>query len=102
MISARLALIAWAVIGPLLAAGIMWGREHVMVSGAVTVERNKGVVACNARVATIETTTNRASLDAVERATTAAREMLPTPSEMVALQKICDASPACRSRRPNP
>jgi NAD(P)H-dependent flavin oxidoreductase YrpB (nitropropane dioxygenase family) len=99
VITARLALIAWAVIGPLIAGGIMWGREKVMVAGAVANERNAGIVACNARVAEITRAHDEAIDASVDEAIAAADTIGPTPGEMVALQKLCDASLGCRSRR---
>jgi hypothetical protein len=98
----RLALIIWAVIGPLLAGGLMWGREKILVAGAERVARNDARIECNARVAEI-TRAHDAAIDAsVDEAIAAADAILPTPAEMVALQKICDASMGCRSRRSSP
>lgn len=77
----------------------MWGREKVLVSAAIQAERNAGVVACNARAAEIERAHNKAVDDKVDEAIAAADAIGPTPMEMVALQKICDASLGCRSRR---
>lgn len=95
----RLGLLIWAVVGPLLAGSIMWGREKVLVAAAISTTRDAGVVTCNARVAEIERAHNEAIDASVDEAIAAADAMLPTPAEMVALQRLCDASIGCRSRR---
>lgn len=95
----RLGLLIWAVIGPLLAGGVMWGREKVLVAAAISTTRDAGVVTCNARVAEIERAHNEAIDASVDDAIAAADAVIPTPAEMVARQQICDASRGCRSRR---
>ena len=95
----RLGLMIWAVVGPLLAGSIMWGREKVMVHAAISTTRNAERVVCNARVAEIERAHNAAIDDSVDEAIAAADAVIPAPAEMVARQQICDASRGCRSRR---
>lgn len=95
----RLGLLIWAVVGPLLAGSIMWGREKVMVYAAVHNTRNAERVVCNARVAEIERKHNEAIDRSVDEAIEASEAVIPTPAEMVARQQICDASRGCRSRR---
>lgn len=92
-----------AVIGGVLAGAAMYGtmlvREKVVVAGVRQVERNAATVVCNARVAEIERAHNDAIDTSVDEAIAAADAVMPTPAEMVARQKICDASLGCRSRR---
>ena len=99
MITLRTGLLAWAIIGPLIAGGIMWGREKVLVAAAISTTRNAATVTCNARVAEIERAHNAAIDASVDEAIAAADATMPTPAEMVARQQICDASRGCRSRR---
>jgi hypothetical protein len=89
----------WAVIGPLVAGGLMWGREQLMVNGAISNTRNAERVVCNARVAEIERRHNEEIDKSVDEAIAAADAVIPAPAEMVARQQICDASKGCRSRR---
>ena len=95
----RLGLLIWAVVGPLLAGSIMWGREKIMVAGAISTTRDAERIVCNARVAEIERAHNEAIDASVDEAILAADAVIPTPAEMVARQQICDASRGCRSRR---
>jgi len=92
-------LIIWAIVGPLLAGGIMWGREKIMVSGAISNTRAAERVVCNARVAEIERVHNEEIDKSVDDAIAAADAVIPSPAEMVARQQVCDASRGCRSRR---
>lgn len=92
-----------AVLGGVLAGAAMYGtmlvREKVVVAGVRQVERNAATVVCNARVAEIERAHNEAIDLSVDEAIAAADAVIPTPAEMVARQRICDASRGCRSRR---
>ena len=92
-------LIIWAIVGPLLAGGIMWGREKIMVAGAISTTRAAERVVCNARVAEIERVHNEEIDKSVDDAIAAADAVIPSPAEMVARQQVCDASRGCRSRR---
>ena len=95
----RLGLLIWAVVGPLLAGSIMWGREKVMVHAAISTTRDAERIVCNAPVAEIERRHNEEIDRSVDDAIAAADAVIPTPAERVARQQICDASRGCRSRR---
>ena len=97
-----------AIIGALAGAAVSGGvtyvsmlaREEIVVRGAVAVERDKGIIACNLRVGEIETAHNKAVSDAVEEARRAAREVAPTPEARAELVALCNRSASCRSRKP--
>ena len=102
----RLGLMVWAVVGPVLTGGVVYGsmliREAVVVQGAVKATKNQETVVCNARVAEIERQHNQAVEDSVDSVIAAIDALGPTPAELVARQKLCDVSPGCKSRRPGP
>jgi hypothetical protein len=77
--------------------GYMKVREIIVVKAAVKAERNAGVMACNARVAQIETANKTAVTKAVEEATRA-EALVPDTPEGAELVKLCNASASCRSR----
>ena len=99
MMTLRTGLIIWGIVAPIIAGGVMWGREKIMVAGAISTTRNAERVVCTARVAEIERRHNEEIDKSVDEAIAAADAVIPAPAEMVARQQICDASRGCRSRR---
>jgi hypothetical protein len=90
------------IIGGAVTGGVtfmsMKAREAIVVAGAVSVEKNKGVTICNARVAEIERVQNSAVEQSVGEAIGAANSVDPTPEDKAALIALCKASASCRSR----
>ncbi len=93
-----------ALAGAALSGGLTYGamlvREQIVVDGAVTAERNKGVLTCNARVGEIERVHNTAVTEAVEEARRAAEAVTPTPETPAEIVALCQKSASCRSRKP--
>lgn len=88
--------------GAVLSGGLtyttMLAREAIVVQGAVKIERDKGVVICNARVGEIERATNAAVSAAVEEARAAAAAVPDTPADKAAILELCAKSASCRER----
>lgn len=91
---------AGAAFGASTMYGTMIIRERIVVSGAVSTERNAGIVVCNARVGEIEAAHNGAIAKAVEDATTAAAAVSVTPDAPAELAALCKADDACRKDTP--
>lgn len=92
--------LAGALAGGGLTYTTMLAREAIVVQGAVKVERDKGVVTCNARVSEIERVHNAAVSAAVEEARAAAAAVTPTPEAPAEIMALCQRSASCRERRP--
>lgn len=97
---AALGALAGAAAGGFLTYGTMIAREAIVVQGAVKVERDKGVAACNVRVGEIERAHNKAVEEAVEEARRAAEAVTPTPETPAEIMALCAKSSSCRSRKP--
>jgi hypothetical protein len=101
-------MIGWmfAILGAIAGAAVSGGvtfigmaaREKIIVAGAVSTERNAGVVTCNSRVAEIERVHNVAVQVAVDDAISATNQIEETPEDVAALKALCKASASCRSR----
>ena len=91
-----------AIAGAAVSGGVtfmaMTAREKIVVAGAVSAERNAGVVTCNSRVAEIERVHNVAVQAAVDDAISATNQISETPEDAAELKKLCAASASCRSR----
>lgn len=87
-----------ALMAPFVGYGIGRVQGEIEKKWAVSQETHKQLVACNMRVGEIETKLNRDVADAEERARVAASGVGDTPTVPAELQKLCDASPSCRSR----
>ena len=98
MLTTRLALVIWAVVGPMLAAGLMRGREAVMVRAAVHATRIEQQSACNDRVAQVARAHDKEVDDEVDAALAAVAALSPTPTTPEGLRALCDRSASCRSR----
>ena len=98
MLTARIALVIWAFVGPMLAAGLMRGREAVMVRASIRATRIEEQSACNDRVAQIALATNSAVDKAVAEAVAAANEAQATPDTPADILALCNKSASCRSR----
>lgn len=89
--------------GALLSGGVtfaaMAARERIVVNGAVSAEKKAGVVACNARVMTIETAHNAAVGRGTGEAVAAANAITPTPEAAAGILELCKRSASCRSRK---
>lgn len=92
--------LAGAAASGFLTYGTMLAREAIVVQGAVKVERDKGVLACNARVGEIERAHNLAVTEAVEEARRAAEAVTPTPEAPAEIKALCARSASCRERQP--
>lgn len=88
-----------AVASGALTYGTMLAREAIVVEGAVTAEKNKGIAACNARVGEIERVHNAAVADAVDAARRAAEALSPTPEAPAEIMALCLQSPLCRENK---
>ena len=93
-----------ALAGAFLGGGLMFltmaAREAVVVAGAVKVERDRGVVTCNARVGEIERAHNQAIADALEQSRVAAEQVQATPERRAEILALCKRSASCRERTP--
>lgn len=90
-----------AVVGASVAGGVvgmaMLVREKIVVSGAVTAERDRGIVICNGRVGEIESKHNAAVEEAVGKARDAASGVTD-PEAKADVIALCKASASCRDR----
>lgn len=100
MLSLKSGLVAWAVVGPVLAGGVvylsMMTREAIVVQGAVRSARGEEIIRCNAQRAAIAEAINAEARRSVSEASEAAASVPATVSEQ--LRALCNASASCRER----
>lgn len=96
---ARVGLMIWAVVGPMLAGGVaylsMLAREKIVVAGAVRVARNAEVSLCNEQRLSIGRAINEA-IDAGTAEAVAASRAARTPVAPAELLALCTRDPTCR------
>lgn len=102
----RLGLLVWAVAGPVLSGGLVYGsmrvREAIVVSGAVRAARDGATVVCNQRVAEIQRVHDREVDDSVDDVIAAIDGLGPAPVVMADRLARCKASPGCLRREGTP
>ena len=76
----------------------MLAREEIVVKGAVKVERDKGIIACNARVGEIERVHNAAIESARGEVRTVVERIEATPEAPAEIKALCQRSSSCRER----
>ena len=94
----HIALLVWAFAGPVLAMGIMRGREAVLVAAAVKATKVKDGAVCDSRVAQVARAHDKEVDDEVDEAVAAADAIPPTPQTPVEIVSLCQKSASCRSR----
>lgn len=72
--------------------------NKIELISAVKAERNEGIRACNARVATIEQTLNDVVASKVKAALEASNAVEKTPEDKAQLSALCNRSASCRDR----
>lgn len=94
--------VAGAVSGGAAMSGVLAIKHKIALNRAVkdaaSLEKDRGIIACNARVATIGNTINEAVQKARREAIEEARKVSPTPDAPEAIKTLCKASASCRSR----
>ena len=97
-----LALVLWAVAGPLLAGGVTWAgmsvRNDLEVRGAVAGERSKQIGVCAQQLAAQAAILDANTMAGIGEAGAAADAIPAAPEERAALVALCKADPACRDR----
>lgn len=94
--------VAGAVSGGAVMSGVLAIKHKIAISRAVSnatkLERDRGVIACNARVAEVGKAHDDAVRKARQEALEEARRVTPTPEAPEAIKALCKASASCRSR----
>lgn len=93
-----LALLAWAVAGPLLTYGWTALAAYLEKREAVSKAQAAAKSACDARVTEIQTQLNNAVVENQRLAAEAEASVAPTPADMAERQALCNRSASCRSR----
>lgn len=101
-----LALMIWAVAGPLLAGGVTWAgmsvRNNLEVRGAVAGERAKQIGVCAQQLAAQAAVLDANTMAGISEAGAAADAIAMAPEDRAAIVALCRADPACRDRETLP
>lgn len=106
VIQLRTALMAWAVIGPLLAGGATWLgmriHETIVVSGAKKAVRLEEVARCQSQLVEQLATINANTMSGVADAGNAADRIEATPEAKAEIIALCKRSASCADRETLP
>lgn len=106
MLTLRVALMAWGVVGPVVAGGVaylaMLAREHIVVAGAAAAARGEEISKCNEARLAIGRTIDEAVAAGVAEAVAAARGEARSPSAPADLIALCKVDWNCRGREATP
>lgn len=94
--------VAGAVTGGAAMSGILAIKHKIAISRevahAVSLEKSRGILTCNARVAEVGRVHDESVRAARNDAIDEARKVAPTPEAPEAIKALCKASASCRSR----